>query len=181
MALVAGRVLVGPQGRLDPTSAAMAASPLGPAPGGGQAILGFLACSVVVRRQPFLAVGGFPERFGVGGEEDPLAIDLASWGWELVYLDDVVAHHHPAPGRDPAGRQRVLARNALWTAWSRRSPGAAARATLTAVLGARTDPIVRRGLVDAVKGTGWALRQRRPAPAAVERALRLLVVHRGGI
>ena len=175
VAVVAARVLVGVDQRLDPTSAAMAASPLGPASGQrGRAILGFLACAAVVRRQAFLHVGGFCERFGVGGEEEPLATALAAGGWELVYLDDVVAHHHPAPGRDPSARRRVQARNRLWAAWLRRSPAVALRATLAAVAGARRDTVLRRALVDAARGLGWVYRERQQVPPGVEQALRLL-------
>ncbi len=175
VAVVAARVLVGVDQRLDPTSAVMAASALGPASGRrGRAILGFLACAAVVRREAFLHVGGFPERFGVGGEEEPLAMALAAEGWELVYLDDVVAHHHPAPARDPTARRRVQARNRLWAAWLARSPAAATRATLAAVAGARHDAALRRALVDAARGVGWVYRERKPVPPGVERALRLL-------
>lgn len=50
---VAARVLVGHGERLDPVSAAMAASPLPRAPGvPGPAVLGFLACGAVVHRLP---------------------------------------------------------------------------------------------------------------------------------
>lgn len=155
LGLLSARVLVGPEGRLDPVSAAMAASPL-PRPDGapGPAVLGFLACGAVVRRGAFLAVGGFEPRLGVGGEEALLAIDLMAAGWWLSYADDVVAHHHPSSARDPAARGRRQLRNALWSAWLRR-PG----------LG---------GALDAARGAPWVLSRRRVAGGAVERGLRLL-------
>src|SRR4051794_24653535 len=60
LAVLAGRVLVGPAERLDPLSAAMAAAPLGRHPeGAGPDVLGFAACGAVVRRSAFLEVGGF--------------------------------------------------------------------------------------------------------------------------
>src|SRR5581483_5401490 len=64
LAVLTARVLVGTEDRLDPTCAAMAASPL-PAPPGlpGAAILGFLAGASVVRRAAVLAAGGFEPRF----------------------------------------------------------------------------------------------------------------------
>ncbi len=175
VAVVAARVLVGGEERLDPTSAVMATSPLGPGPGGeGRAVLGFLACAAVVRRDAFLLAGGFPERFGVGGEEDPLTLALATAGWDLVYLDDVVVHHHPATGRDPARRRRGQARNALWTAWLWRSPAVAVRVTLRTMAGACGDPALAGALVDAAGGWGWVRRQRRRVPPSVEAQLRRL-------
>src|SRR5206468_1912268 len=86
MALLAARVLVGPAAVIDPTCEAMARSPLPPrADSPGPSILGFLACGAVVRRSAFLAVGGFAGRFGVGGGEELLGIDLALAGiaWVL--------------------------------------------------------------------------------------------------
>src|SRR4051812_20222956 len=60
LGLIAARTLVGPEQRLDPVAAAMALAPLG-TPGDlpGPAVLGFLACASIVRREAFLAAGGF--------------------------------------------------------------------------------------------------------------------------
>ena len=99
LGLLAARILVEPGGRLDATCDSMRASPL-PADGGapGPPVLGFLACGAIARRSALLEVGGFHPRYGFGGEEHLLAIDLAAAGWQLAYVDDVVAHHAPAPG-----------------------------------------------------------------------------------
>jgi hypothetical protein len=35
----------------------------------------------------------------IGAEEQLLATELATAGWDLVYQHDVVAHHHPSPTR----------------------------------------------------------------------------------
>jgi GT2 family glycosyltransferase len=175
LGLVAARVLVGPEGRLDPICRAMAASPLPRAPGlPGPAILGFLACGAVVRRSAFLGVGGFHGRFGVGGEEELLAIDLAASGWELAYVEDLVAYHHPSPRRDTRGRRRVQLRNALWCAWLRRPPLAALRRTAGLLRGSLGDPEARAGLLAALGGIGHVLQERRPVPPHVERSIRLL-------
>jgi GT2 family glycosyltransferase len=97
--LVAGKVLVGWARHPDPVAGQMAASPLGRHPGTGlPRVLGFLACAAVVRRSAYLAVGGFPERLGVGGEETVVALDLAAAGWELVYDAGVVALTAPHRG-----------------------------------------------------------------------------------
>jgi N-acetylglucosaminyl-diphospho-decaprenol L-rhamnosyltransferase len=175
LGLLGARVLVGPQEREDPVSGQMARSPLPAAPGApGPAVLGFVACGAVVRREAFEQVGGFDERYGIGGEESPLALDLAAAGWELAYVDSVVAHHHPAGGGERPGRKAAMLRNEMWSVWLRRPAGAAARRT--AGLIARNGP--RRhtaaGLLQAVRGAGWVARERRVLPADVERAVRAL-------
>ena len=175
LALVAARILVGPDQRLDPTCAEMAASPLvaeGELP--GPPILGFIACGAVVRRSAFLEIGGFDARFGIGGEEELLAIDLAAAGWWLAYAEDVVAHHHPSPIRDPGARRRTLARNALWTSWLRRPLRTALGRTGHWLRPALRDPDVRRGYLDALVGLPWVARERRVVPPALESALRTL-------
>jgi glycosyltransferase involved in cell wall biosynthesis len=86
LAVLGARVLVGQEERLDPTSAIMASSPLGLAPDlPGPSVLGFLACGAVVRAEPFLAAGGFDDLILFMGEEERLALDLASMGWGLAY------------------------------------------------------------------------------------------------
>jgi N-acetylglucosaminyl-diphospho-decaprenol L-rhamnosyltransferase len=173
--LVAGRILVGPDERMDPTCAEMAASPLAPRPGQrGRPILGFVACGAAVRSAAFLAAGGFHPRLGVGGEETLLAFDLAARGWELSYVDDVVIHHHPAPGRGRTGREATMLRNRLWAAWLRRPLPAAAAETARALAGTRRPRAAVQGLFGAARGLGWVCRDRRVLPRAVERDVRRL-------
>lgn len=175
LAVLAARVLVGEEGCVDPVCAAMAVSPLGRAADlPGPSVLGFLACGAVVRRSAYLDVGGFHPRFGVGGEEELLAIDLARRGHGLAYVHAVVAHHHPSPARDPVGRRRTQVRNELWTALLRRPAGTVAR-QLTA-LGhlVATDPAVRAGAAEALRGFPWVLAQRAVVPPALEEQLRKL-------
>ncbi len=166
LALVAARVLVGPQERLDPVSAAMANSPLArnrdlPGP----TVLGFVACGAVVRRSAFLQVGGFDETVHFAGEEERVALDLTAAGWGLAYVADVVAHHHPGVSHPRPGRDRLLARNALLTACMRRPvsvvAGRAARAPLGATL-------------SAVPRLPGALRRRQRVPEWLESQLALL-------
>ena len=171
LGLVAAKVLAGPDQRLDPVCGAMAASPLDSGGLPGPAVLGFVACGSVVRRSAFLSAGGFEARFGIGGEEELLALDLAAAGWDLCYIDDVVAHHHPAPRRSSATRRRLQARNALWSAWLRCSvPGACVRSARLLRAAAR-DPARMRGCAAALKGIPWIIRERRPVPEEIERAL----------
>jgi GT2 family glycosyltransferase len=174
LGLIAARVLVGPARRLDPTCAAMAASPLPAAPGvPGTAVLGFVACGAIVRREALLACGGFERHYGIGGEEQLLALDLAAAGWQLQYVEQIVALHRPQRGERP-GRDAHVLRNDLWSTWLRRPaariPGATARTLARSGARART----LRGAAAALRGLPWILRARRPLPAAVERSVRLL-------
>jgi N-acetylglucosaminyl-diphospho-decaprenol L-rhamnosyltransferase len=173
-AAVAARVVVEPEGVTDPTCEGMARSPLGTFPDGCRVVLGFLACGAVVRRQVFLAVGGFEAAFGVGGEETPLCLDLATAGWSVIYAPDVVAHHHPSSLRDARARRRVTVRNALWSAWTRRPPGPALRSTFAILCQGGRDGATWQGIADALVGLPWALRTRAPVDAFVEGELELL-------
>ena len=171
LGLVAARILVGPEERPDPTCAGMADSPLDQEPGlPGARVLGFVACGAAVRRRAFLEVGGFHPRMGVGGEETLLALDLASRGWGLAYLDDVVAHHHPGPDPARADRDAVVLRNRLWAAWLRRPAPQALVETARALAGT-TVSAAATGVPQALRGAAWIARDRRVVPAAVEREL----------
>ncbi len=175
LALIAARVLVGEAEVLDPTCAAMAASPLPrddrlPGP----SVLGFLACGAVVRRSAYLQVGGFEPRFGVGGEEELLAIDLASAGWGLSYCDDIVAHHHPKASGPRSGRRRIEVRNALWTTWLRRPFSATMARTVQTISRGAGDRQTWLGLRDALRHLPWVVRRRRRVPPDVETALKAL-------
>jgi GT2 family glycosyltransferase len=174
LGLIAARLLVGTQERLDPTTAMMSASPLGSPTGRSEpAILGFLACGAVVRRTAYLEVGGFHRRFGVGGEETLVALDLAARGYRLVYVDDVVAHHRPAPSlRD--GRPRQQLRNELWTTWLRSEPSEVARRTGALLGRALREPRLLPGVVEALAGLAWVAKERERLPGAVAADLQRL-------
>jgi GT2 family glycosyltransferase len=175
LALIAGHILVGDGTRVDPVCAEMVGSPLAPAPGvPGTPVLGFLAGMSVVRRDAYLAVGGFDARVGVGGEEAWVAADLAAAGWHLSYVPDVVARHMPSAQRDPRHRRRIDLRNALWFAWTRRRLPAAARRTVALLGAAPRDRVTTGALADAVRGWSWVRRNRRPLPPAVDAGLDLL-------
>jgi GT2 family glycosyltransferase len=136
VAVIAAHVLVGPDDRVDPICSAMARGSLGRLEGGFRTG-GFLAGASVVRSDALLEVGGFHPAFGVGGEEELVAWDLVDAGWSLVYLPDVVVHHHPSAQRDPSQRRRRESRNRIWSAWMRRSFGDAVRTTITEARAAR--------------------------------------------
>jgi GT2 family glycosyltransferase len=172
--VVAGRILVGPEGRLDPASREMADSPLGHVLGAGPVVLGFVACGAVVRRSAYLEVGGFHPRYGVGGEEALLAIDLAERGWQCVYVDGVVACHHPSPKRASGDREVRVVRNDLWTLWLRHRPAAALSGSLRRLRRWPTDPSIRSGVSQAARGWRWVLGERRAVTPATGRLLRQL-------
>ncbi|MBW3646273.1 MAG: glycosyltransferase, partial [Actinobacteria bacterium] len=88
LGLLAARILVGPQERVDPACTAMRHSPL-PARADlpGPSVLGFVACGSVVRRAVYLQVGGFSGLLFFAGEELLLAQDLATAGWGVAYVD----------------------------------------------------------------------------------------------
>jgi GT2 family glycosyltransferase len=175
--LLAARVEVGRGRRLDPICAAMRSSPLSsdtrvhP----GRAVLGFLACAAVTRRDAFLSVGGFHPRFGIGGEEQLLAVDLAAKGWSVAYVDELLVHHHPSSKRNRNERRIAMERNALWFYWLRRPLSTALRRTLGTAGRARADRDLQRAVWAAMRGAPWVLRSRHTLPPAVERDVRLLL------
>jgi GT2 family glycosyltransferase len=173
LGLLMARILVGPSERLDPACAEMARSPLPPVPGiPGIPILGFVACGAIVRRDAFLASGGFDPRFGTGGEEALVAMSLAAQGWHLADSADVVAHHYPSLDR-PNMRERYIEgiSDRLWEAWLRRPLGPALRITAHHLRLARTDPINRQGIARAARELPRILRERRVVPPEVEAQL----------
>lgn len=178
LGLVAARVLVGAEQSLDPISRLMATSPLASdgREGVGNAgipIVSFVACGAIVRKSAFLHAGGFDPHFGVGGEEELLAMDLMRNGWQLVYAEDVIAHHYPSPARDVSRRQRRQVRNALWSIWLRRpTPSLLASSRRIASMSLKAPPC-RLGMIDALAGLPWVLRARRPIPASLDRRIRI--------
>jgi GT2 family glycosyltransferase len=175
LGLLAARILVDPEERPDPVCEQMAASPLPREPdAAGPAVLGFVACGAVVRREAYLQVGGFSPVIFFFGEETVLAQDLRTAGWQLAYVPDVVAHHHPGSVGGPRpGRDRLAVRNALLSTWMRRPAGTAARQTARTVL-ARRDGAAWGGLLDALRRAPLALRERSVLPPGVETEVRLL-------
>jgi GT2 family glycosyltransferase len=179
LGLVTGTVLVGPEERLDPTCLEMTRTPLDAVPGlPGYPVLGFLCAATVVRRDAFLAAGGFEPRFFLGGEEALLAMDLAAAGFALTHVPDIVVHHVPSPHRDAGRRRELLLRNALWTAWLRRPAMAAVRRTVQLLGDEPRDRALLTGLAGALAGVPWILRRRAVVPARVEEGLRRLDRHR---
>jgi GT2 family glycosyltransferase len=175
LGVIAARVLVGANERLDRTSELMRASPL-PLVAGmpGCPVLGFLACGAVVRRGAFLDVGGFDDLLFFLGEEALVALDLTAAGWTVAYLDEVVAHHHPSPPSDATARRRRQLRNDLLTSWLRRPPWVVARRTARLARRSLSDRAARGALAEVALRAAAATRRRRRLPPHVEAMARQL-------
>lgn len=172
LAALTARVVVGEERREDPTNAELAASPL-PRPPGLDAVpvLGLLAGATVVRREAFDGVGGFDARLFLGGEEELLALDLASAGWTLAYHPDVVVHHRPSPHRDSTRRDVLLVRNGLWVTWLRYPLPSAVRRSRHLLRRAGSPATKLAALAGAVRGLPWVLRDRAPVRSPVREQL----------
>lgn len=175
LAVVNARIVVEPGGHPDPICDELADSPL-PRPAWlpGPALGSFLAGASVVRREPFLAAGGFEPRFLIGGEEELLATHLLEAGHWLAYVEELSVHHCASRTRDPHLRRRQGIRNTLWFTWLRRPLPAALRRTVRLLPTLPRDRVTAAALVEAVAGLGWVLRARAPVPPEVEAQLRLL-------
>lgn len=171
---VTAHILVQPDGRDDPVSAEMRDSPVeGPADVPGIPVLGFLACATAVRRSAFLEVGAFNSRFHFGGEEELLATDLAAHGWQVRYVPELLVSHQPSTSRDHRWRQRRGIRNTLWFLWLRRPARQALSRSLRLLRHARPGAAAG-GLVQALAGLPWVVRERHVVPDDVEMQLRRL-------
>jgi glycosyltransferase involved in cell wall biosynthesis len=174
--LIAAAVTVMPSGRPDPMCEQMAHSPLGHAPGlPGPSVLGFLACSAIVRRHAFLEAGGFSRLLHFAGEETLLAWDLAAAGWDLCFVDEVQMCHQPSQQRAPApARIRRELRNATLTTLLRRPPGRCGRAMGDVVRRVLRTPSMLPVVPELVVRTPAVLRGRRRVPNHIEERIRML-------
>jgi GT2 family glycosyltransferase len=175
LASVTGRILVAPAMVEDPLTPELRDSPIpGPAWLPGPALLGVLAGASMFRVAAFREVGGFSSRLVLGGEEELLALDLASAGWWMCWSPEVVIEHAPSVSRDPRRRRQLGIRNTLWTAWLRRPLPSALRRTGILLRSVPRDWTSTVAFAEALVGLPWILRERRVVPAEVERGLRLL-------
>jgi GT2 family glycosyltransferase len=169
LAVLTARILVEPGGVEDPIVAELRDSPVVGADWlPGPALGSFLAGASVLRRDAFDEVGGFSERLWLGGEEELMAGDLAARGWELCYLPSLTVHHQASTARDPHKRRQDGIRNTLWTTWLRRPLRPALRRTLHLLRTVPRDRVTARGLLAAVRGLPWVVRERRVLPPHAE-------------
>jgi GT2 family glycosyltransferase len=175
IAVLNARIIAEPSGREDPIVAELRESPVtGPDWLPGPALGSFLASAAVLRRDAFLAAGGFSDRLWLGGEEELLATDLVTAGWELCYREELTLHHQASPLRDADLRRRHGLRNTLWFLWLRRPVRSALRRTVHLVRTAPRDRISVLAAAEALRGAVWVVRERRRVPARVERRLAAL-------
>lgn len=176
LAVLAARTVVMPDGRDDPIVADLASSPLGHDPAlPGPSILGFLACSSIVRASAFEAVGGFSPIIHFRGEETLLAWDLAAHGWDLCFCDRLTAFHQPSTHRGTTAAQDARSmRNAVLTTWLRRPLRHCVRAGAAFVRAAATDRAHAAALGEAIRVLPAVLTARHRLPADTERSLRVL-------
>ncbi|MFI6786125.1 glycosyltransferase family 2 protein [Nonomuraea sp. NPDC050383] len=169
LAVVTARILAEPGSREDPIVPELRDSPVrGPSWLPGPALGSFLAGASVLRRDAFLRCGGFSRRLWLGGEEELLAVDLATAGWELCYLEELTVHHEASRNRDAHARRRVGLRNTLWFTWLRRPVRAAMRRTLHLARTVPHDRVSALAALDALRGLPWVLAERRRVPERVE-------------
>ncbi|WP_173007838.1 glycosyltransferase family 2 protein [Mycolicibacterium sp. P1-18] len=173
LALLAGRTVVWPGQRDDPMVELLATSPLGHDPAlPGPSILGFLACSAMVRKTAFEAVGGFSPILHFRGEERLLAWDLAAHGWDLCFSPRLVAHHQPSTVRPPSSVQKARStRNDVLTTWLRRPAQECVSAGVEFVRIAAVDRAHAKALGEALRLLPMVARQRRLLPPEVEASL----------
>lgn len=174
LAVVNGRILVGDEQRLDPISAEMEASPLPDrADIPGRVLAGFMAGAIIVRRDAFLQVGGYHQRYFIGGEEETVALPLIKAGWEIRYVDSVVVHHRPSTANVDQLRGYGF-RNTLWTAWLHRPLPSALRWTIYTLLDRPVNKDWLWGVAAALLGLPWVARHRTAPDPTLERDLRRL-------
>jgi len=134
------------------------------------------------RRDAFLASGGYWPPFFIGHEGWDLAMRLLDAGHDLVYSPAVRVRHMVDPTVRPSSRiYYTFTRNAIWVALRTHRP-VAALATIAkdlALMGfasARAGQLAAfaRGVVDASRDAGQALRTRRAMSRETARRLRTI-------
>ncbi|SAK56754.1 glycosyltransferase family 2 protein [Caballeronia ptereochthonis] len=174
VAVLNARVVVGEHGAVDETCERMRESPLATHGLPGPSLVGYMAGACVFRTNVFRQVGGYEPRFHIGGEETLVSLDVLSAGYEIVYMDELVLHHHPSPLRDSARRRRLLARNAAWVAWMRLPLIEALHATREALTVMRAEHSLKRDLPALAGGIAWAMVRRRVIPPHVQDMRRIV-------
>ena len=136
----------------------------------------FVGTAHAIRRDLFLAAGGYRVELGRGVEEPELSLRLLALG-AVVRLGRA---RRPAPPRVPATRRRAqrapdlaqqLARGVVDVPWPHLAVRALKLAATTPVVGARVGRpwSTARGMVDGLRLAPSDLRDRRPVPRSVYR------------
>lgn len=167
-------ILVNAEERLDPICVEMADSPLPDRHGlPGAVLLSFMAGAVMIRAEAYQAVGGYDERFFLGGEEETLSYKLAKAGWQMRYLPWIVMHHHPSLA-NAGGLRAYGMRNTVVNAWLHRPWRNALRWTLFTLTDTPKNRDFLRGLTLMARAVPWILRERDPMAAELDADLLVL-------
>jgi N-acetylglucosaminyl-diphospho-decaprenol L-rhamnosyltransferase len=171
LGLINAKILVGAENRLDPVSSEMADSPLLDRHGlPGTVLLSFMAGAAAIRAAAYKEVGGYDQRFFIGGEEETLSFKLAKAGWQLRYVPEVVMHHHPSLAN--AGKLRAYGmRNTLVNAWLHRRWRSALRWTVFTLVDTPKNADFVRAIVMTLRALPWVLRERDPMQTQLDRDL----------
>lgn len=172
VALVNGRVLVGPEQREAPVCRRMANSPLDRAGLPGASLLSFLPRAVVMRVAAFREAGGYDPRLGLGAEAVLMGLDLATIGWHMLYAPDIVVHHHPSPACRHPERRVMLARNRLWVAVLRLPWGDVLREARQILRQAQAEGLAGQVVWRTLTGLAWPFLNRQVVPGDVIRKYR---------
>lgn len=174
LVLVNARILVGPEKRLDPICEEMAMSPWENESGiPGKVLVSFMAGASVVKRQAYLQAGGYDKKFFMGGEEETLAWKMLKLGWQMRYIPDVIAYHHPSK-QNAGGLRHYGIRNTIWTAWLHRPASSAWRWTLYVIKSSPKNFLLGKALLMAFAGAPWVWRHRQVVERAIEHKLATL-------
>jgi N-acetylglucosaminyl-diphospho-decaprenol L-rhamnosyltransferase len=173
--VVAARVLVNKEKKPDPINKYFESSPLPKIVDmPGPALMGFLECAAVMRKNAFLATGGYNPYLLFSGEGALLSIDMVTMGWGITYDKDVVAYHYPSKIRNMRERYRMGARNAIWRVWLRRPVKSAIKETLRQLFLGLRDINMLIGCIESIKGFPYVLKNRHVVPKFVEYQIDLL-------
>ncbi len=123
----------------------------------------------MVRRDAFLAVGGFEPRPSLGCEERLLSIDLLAAGWRLVHDPGVVVRRHPVPVRPSADHGAADLRDEVLVSWLRMPLDDALGASAALARRACRDRVARRAVRALARHWWFVVRRRRPVPGWLAR------------
>lgn len=136
------------------------------APAHGTALRGFVGCSVLLAREPFLRIGGYATWIERTVEEDELCVRGHGAGLKVFFSDILRIRHDVSPvTRDPRGIAYRSFRNWALT-WLQHAPLAWLPVRLARLLGAATISAVRDGSAAPLLGIARAITE---SPVALAR------------
>ncbi len=162
LAVIMGKIIIEPEGGIDPVCFEMDPSPLPNArkyP--GQPLINFLSGASIVRKEAFLAAGGFKSTRFFSGEEELLSCDMLEEGWHLTYIPELIVHYRPFADNVHSIRKAKVARNILWFTWIRRPLLSSLHKTFQLLSKFSWSSFSISGFFDSVKSVPWVIRNRR--------------------